>query len=350
MKITIKRILATVLALSIILCLFGCTKKVDEKDKKDKVQEQTEKVVKTNPLTGIDNLNEASAGKRPIAVMVENSPAARPQWGLGSPDITLEGLVEGGITRMLWLYADVNSIPKIGPARSARIDFLEMAEGLDALYVHFGGAASAYDAMRARGVDDLDGGNNAAAAFSRDSSRMSRGSEHTAYTTGERLASTISSIGRRTDIKSEYSAPFAFNDDAVAYTAGACNEIKMTFSPSYKHTFKYNSEDKLYYNFMNANEMVDENGKQMSVTNVIVLYYPGFSMIPNTKGSIDMNLSEGTGVVASNGTYAKITWTKGGPSDMLKLMDENGQEFKLNKGKSYIALIPDKNASATTIA
>lgn len=82
---------------------------------------QTEQTV--NPLTGLSGFREAAVGHRPVAVMINNAPAARPQWGLCSPDIVLEGLAEGGITRMMWLFADVQSIPKIGSVRSARHDF-----------------------------------------------------------------------------------------------------------------------------------------------------------------------------------------------------------------------------------
>ena len=35
-----------------------------------------------NPLTGIEGYNEDAVGKRPVAVVVENSPDARPQWGI----------------------------------------------------------------------------------------------------------------------------------------------------------------------------------------------------------------------------------------------------------------------------
>ena len=66
-----------------------------------------------NPLTGKADLSESAIGARPIAIMVENSPAARPQWGITTPDIVIEGVVEGGITRMMWIYADANKIPAI---------------------------------------------------------------------------------------------------------------------------------------------------------------------------------------------------------------------------------------------
>ena len=39
-----------------------------------------------NPLTGIEGYNEAAVGKRPIALVVENDPKARPQWGIDDPE------------------------------------------------------------------------------------------------------------------------------------------------------------------------------------------------------------------------------------------------------------------------
>ena len=352
MQKTISRILSLLLVLTLIFTLGAC-KKDDKKDDK-KPEKQTTKVSYINPLTGENNLSKALRNKRPVAAMVENSPAARPQWGLGSPDITVEALVEGGITRMLWIYANPNKMPKIGPTRSARIDFLEMAEGLDAIYIHFGGAASAYDALYARGYDDIDGagrGNlgGTASYFDRDSSRRGRGIEHTAYTKGEWMAKAIKDTGVRYDVKEAYAKPFEFNSKKTKLKDGDCAEITCMFSSGYKHTFKYDSEKKVYLNHMNTKPMVDENGKQMAVSNVILLYFPSYRPIPNTKGSIDMDLSGGKGVIASNGTYQNITWRKGGPNDMLKLMDEQGNTLKLNKGKSYIGLIPSKNASATVI-
>lgn len=348
-----KKVITVTLVFCFIFAFTGC-KKAEKTDKKEAKTTENTAVAKINPLTGEDGLSDSAVGKRPMAVVVENAPAARPQWGLGSADITVEGLVEGGITRMLWLYSDVSSIPKVGPIRSARIDFVEMAEGFDAIYVHFGGAATAYDAMHSRGTDDIDGngqGNlkGTAQYFKRDTSRSSRGTEHTAYTTGEWLTNAISKTGVRADIKDSYKTPFAFNEKAVSLTGGSCTSVTLSFSQSYNHTFKYNSQDNLYYNYMNSSEMVDENDNQMGVTNVIILYFPGYSMISGTKGSIDMDLSGGTGVVISNGTYQNINWTKGGPSDMLKITDENGKEFKLNQGKSYIGLVPVANKNATNI-
>ena len=90
-----------------------------------------------NPLTGL-KMAESAIGKRPAAFMVENTPPARPQWGMDdpqySPDIILEGEVEGGITRTMWLFADYNALPKIiGPMRSARPPYVRFSELFDAI-------------------------------------------------------------------------------------------------------------------------------------------------------------------------------------------------------------------------
>ena len=90
-------------------------------------------MTKTNPLTGESDFNEKAVGKRPIACVVENSVSARPQWGIADsknpPDIIVEGEVEGGETRMLWMYADYTAVPsQIGPMRSARPPYIKFSD------------------------------------------------------------------------------------------------------------------------------------------------------------------------------------------------------------------------------
>lgn len=86
--------------------------------------------------------------------------------------------------------------------------------------------------------------------------------------------------------------------------------------------------------------MTEDGGKQMEVTNVLVLYCPVKSM-GDAGGCIDMDLTGGNGIYASNGTYEQITWKKGNtPASPLKLYASDGSELHLNAGKSYIGLVP----------
>lgn len=310
---------------------------------------QTEQTV--NPLTGLSGFREAAVGHRPVAVMINNAPAARPQWGLCSPDIVLEGLAEGGITRMMWLFADVQSIPKIGSVRSARHDFLEIAEGLDAIFVHWGGSVYAYDALKQRNVDDIDGMTYSSTYFYRDHTR-NVGMEHTGCTDGERLAKAFEKLNLRQEASHANRAPFAFAEEGKprSLSGGSCESVAFSFSNTYQHTFRYDADSGYYQNFLNGRPMTEDGGKQMEVTNVLVLYCPVKSM-GDASGCIDMDLTGGNGIYASNGTQERITWKKGNtPASPLKLYGADGAELHLNAGKSYIGLVPSDRENQTVIS
>lgn len=349
----LKKPLSILLCVSMAAILFSSCNKEEEPAAKSVETTKASTVASTNvnPFTGVAGLSEASIGKRPVAIMVENSPDARPQWGLCTPDIVVEGLVEGGITRMMWVYADVSAVKKIGPTRSARHDYVELAEGLDAIYVHFGGSNYAYDTLKTDKVNDIDGMYDSS-AFARDKSR-NVSSEHTAYTTGSNIITMIGKKGYRTDINDSAKSPFSFSTDKRALTGGTCNSVAVAFSNSYKHTFKYNSSDGLYYNYMNSSEMKDADGKTMSVSNVVILYTNVSPVPSSTKGHVDWDLSSGKGVYVSNGTYENITWSKGSSSNAtsaLKLKDASGNELKLNTGNMWLGFVPASNSGSTAIS
>lgn len=91
----------------IVLALSGCSKKKETKTEKPptkKIEVEKPEPVKEVPeepeeekipenqnlLTGLADLTDAAIGKRPVAVMVNNIPAAMPQYGVEKADIILE--------------------------------------------------------------------------------------------------------------------------------------------------------------------------------------------------------------------------------------------------------------------
>src|SRR5690625_5457997 len=82
-------------------------------------------------------------------------------------------LTEGYITRFL-AHFQSEQPEKVGPVRSAREYFFELAKGYDALYVYHGSAKKVEKLLQASGVDSINGtshdddGN----LFMRDSSRV----------------------------------------------------------------------------------------------------------------------------------------------------------------------------------
>ncbi len=85
--------------------------------------------------------------ERPLAVLVDNV-GGYPQSGLRPASLIVEMPVEGGLTRLMLVF-DRTDPELVGPVRSAREYFVELAGGLDAVLVHAGGSPGALAAIAA---------------------------------------------------------------------------------------------------------------------------------------------------------------------------------------------------------
>src|SRR5690625_4717495 len=91
-----------------------------------------------------------------VSVMVNNHPKGRSQSGLSKSDIVFEVLAEGKITRILALFQSEKP-DMVGPVRSAREYYFELANGYDALYVYHGAANFVNDMIDERRIEHIDG-------------------------------------------------------------------------------------------------------------------------------------------------------------------------------------------------
>ncbi|MBR5263019.1 MAG: DUF3048 domain-containing protein, partial [Clostridia bacterium] len=66
----------------------------------------------THPLTGLSSDKDIST-KRPVSIMVNNIQQSLPQSGLAGADIIYECLAEGGITRLMMITTNYESLTKI---------------------------------------------------------------------------------------------------------------------------------------------------------------------------------------------------------------------------------------------
>ncbi len=344
------KLLSLTLALIFIVGSFaGCGGEKEEETTTQAPTTTTEAPKETvirNPLTGEEGYNKKLLNNRPVFIVVENHPDARPQWGLTSSDIVWEMVAEGGITRMLLMYADASRIPeKVGPVRSARHYFVDLAEGFDGIFVHFGFSPYAKSQIANHGVNNINGLYDN--YFYRDSSR-GVSSEHTAYTTDEAIANAIKNKEYRTKIEDDYKSPFKFNSKAKNLSA-PCNELTVSYSSGYTYTYTYDKENKVYLSKLNGNNFVDSEGTQQNFENIIICYTDVSSM-GDSKGRVDFDFSEGTGIYVSNGSYTEITWKKGESDDMMKFYNKNGDALLLNIGRTYIGILDYDRESHNTIA
>lgn len=352
MKKIAKRLFTTAMAVLMVTSFAACGKDSTVDTPVTDAITQPEVTIPTNPITGSTEYSESSVGKRPIAIVINNQPQARPQWGLNSADAVFEFPVEGMITRMLWIFSDYEKLPeKIGPIRSARHHFVYTAGSLDAIYLHWGGSTLGYQAIKDSGIDDIDAmkhGDGKGAYFYRDKTR-NVAIEHRGITDGTSVTNAINELIDRPTLKQKsIGTPFVFSDKKVK-ASNPCNTLSFVFSSNFKRTFKYDVDNNLYYNSMNGEPFCDGNtDKQNAVTNVLVLYAPVKTLANEL---VDVDLTGGTGIYVTGGTYAKVNWSKGNDAkSKLELTYEDGSNVKLNKGKTWFNFVPDDCESKTVIA
>jgi len=88
--------------------------------------------------------------RHPIAVMIDDLSAARPQSGLQSASIVWHAPAEGGIPRYMAIFQE--TLPEdVGPVRSARQYYIAWAAEWKAVYVHAGGSPQALATLAAKG-------------------------------------------------------------------------------------------------------------------------------------------------------------------------------------------------------
>ena len=109
----------------------------------------------TCPLCGLVPADPTFVQRRPVAVKIENDPAARPQSGLSNADVVYEEQCEGNVTRFMAIYLDRDT-DTVGPVRSARPADIDLVFPYNALFCHCGGGAPILAMVRSSGIADLD--------------------------------------------------------------------------------------------------------------------------------------------------------------------------------------------------
>lgn len=301
-----------------------------------------------NPLTG-EPLAEAWRGKRPVAVMLNNLHLAMPQQGNSQADIIYECMAEGGITRMMGIYTDLDGLDTIGSIRSARPYYLELALGHDAIFVHCGGSEEAYADIPAWGVDNLDGVRGPYLSASgthnnlmwRDPERRAAMSlEHTVVTDGEALTTYIPATMRR-DLAEGFDAGLTFVDDGTPAEGETANSVVFDYSNYKTARFTYDADSGKYLVGQYNGPYIDGNtGEQIAMTNVLILKTP-CRATGDSLGHVNVDVvGEGDGYFACGGKLVSIHWSKASRNEPLRYTLADGTALALGRGKSYIAFAP----------
>ena len=298
-------------------------------------------------------IDEALKEQRPIAAMVDNEKTALPHYGLTQSDVVYEmtnSTANDGVTRLMVLFKDYNSVKQIGSIRSVRPTNLQIIPEWNAVICHDGGPFYIDDYMAKDFVENFSG------TFSRVNNGKSR--EFTEYILEGDIDKNFASHPKYSKTYNDYypGPHYQFtseskpNDLSQYSDAKSCTHIQMP----YKHNKPYMDYDEgsgtyLYSEYGMKHTDPGNGDQQLSFKNILIqncryvqFDSNGYMMFH----SIDFNRD---GSYITNGKCIPVTWTKEDELTPTRYYDKDGNEIVLNTGRTYVALVPDDIWSGLTI-
>ena len=290
------------------------------------------------PLTG-RLVPAAVAARHPIAVMIDDLQAARPQSGLASASVVWQAPAEGGIPRYMAIFQD--TLPKeIGPVRSSRYYYIAWAAEWRAVYAHSGGSPQALETLRAKGHGQL--------VYNADEFRFSgtffrvtkRFPPHNLYTTGAKLRS----VGKRLGAKDQaYRTVWKFGPDAPLDARPYGGNITVGY-PANKVSYTYDRTTNTYLRTVTGEKEETDAGVKIRIApkNVIVMrmaFGPLNDGHPSKKRLEATVVGSGTAWISTNGRTIKGTWRKASLTKPTLFYDAAGKPVTLTVGQTFVQVV-----------
>lgn len=288
-----------------------------------------------SPLTGQQVANQATTKREVTAVMIENSPSARPQSGIKDAGVVFEAIAEGGITRFATLHQE-DRPGIIGPVRSLRPYYIDWIAPFDASIAHVGGSANALNTVRNGSFKDIDqffNGNYYWRA-------TDRAAPHNVYTNFDKLDALNQSKGYT-------SSTFTGFARKAEHPVGTPNATKIDIpvsSGDYNVHYDYDKASNTYNRSEGGAPHKDREGGQIAPKVVVVLKVP--TQLGFEDGYREQMTTTGTNqaYVFQDGTVIDGFWHKTDQKSQMVFYDKNAHQIAFNPGQTWITVVaPEKN-------
>ena len=300
-----------------------------------------------DPLTGL-----ATPVHGPlVALMIENSEYARPQFGLSSADVVYETYMESFYyTRFMALYW--GHAPKtVGPVRSARPYFVSWVHSWNAAYAHAGGSTLGDQAIINDGVHNMDGLANAQSLYYRTTSLPA---PHNLFSNMVNLMAYAQRQWGNPAVTPEWS--FASPTPAGA-SAPPYQTITMRWNTRNTiEQWRWNSADAGYTRWVMCpvscsqtgyTQVMGQNAHRPVVAKNIIFQYTteyldNSDPNPNPGDRWILIDTHGQGVAKMflGNRYYVGTWRNAGPGQPTKFYLANGQPARFDPGQTWIEVVP----------
>ncbi|MCL1843096.1 MAG: DUF3048 domain-containing protein [Defluviitaleaceae bacterium] len=293
-------------------------------------------------LTGLA-IKENYFNRRPLAVVINNIHEAQPQSGIASADVVYEVLAEGNITRLLGIFQ--SEMPEtIGPVRSARDYFVDLAFNHDGIFVHHGTSPTGQDRMRTTRIDVLDGGRLEGQVFRRDRSfpywarnTGTRDREHSSFTFWDEISQHIESTGIRDYMNDGAEFGFVFGEIPEGIESiGDATHVTVPFSNRYIRTFIFCGETEVYLvEDIHGAHLDGATMEQAAVANILIQFVT--KRVVDAEGRRNIGtVGEGRGYFITRGEVFSVIWEKTAHEEPTRWSFEDGSPLVLTPGRTWI--------------
>jgi len=288
-----------------------------------------------NSLSG----REASDGPI-LAVKIDDTSLARPQFGLEEADVVYIEQVEGGLTRLAAIFS--SSIPqRIGPIRSARISDIDILAQYGKVVFAFSGAQRAMLTIISNSnLWDYGAQRSSPVIYTRDETRRS---PYDMVLRSDLLLEKVNNDGR--DVAVSKSVGWSFGQ---APQGGVAIDSVSLRWPASKYEASWSKAEQrwLLSNGGVANFAI--SGKQLGPTTFVIQNVEmSDSIFRGSDGSytpLSETVGSGTGYILRDGRSFKANWSRPMAESGTSWTLADGSEIKFAPGSIWVALTDRKPA------
>lgn len=269
------------------------------------------------------------AGPSVLAVKIDNVRAARPHTGTDSADIVYAEQVEGGLSRLMAVYA--TRLPKvIGPVRSARESDLELLRQFDHPTLAFSGAQGKLMPLINKAPLDPQTPGTTSGAYYRGTGKPA---PHNLYLRPDRLVPSAPGADALTTGFTYGTAP-----------AGGTRDTSETVRyPAATFRFTWSSSRERYLVTMDGTPTLTTAGKRLAPATVVVQYVKirksDFYDFLGNNTPYTETVGSGKAKVLRGGKAYDVDWKREKATDGTTFTTNGGDPVNFAKGQVWVVYV-----------
>lgn len=281
--------------------------------------------------------------RRPMAILVDNDPAAWPVSGLSRACMVYELPVEGGLTRFLALYQHQDAAI-VGPVRSLRSYFLPLIAMNDAVVAHVGGSAAALKALASSGCTGMLDELSLSSPFWQDAGRSR---PYATFTNTDKMRTATKLSGQHMESIAQ-TEPIAF-DELTAFTTaptpagGAVPQpaaaLSIGGSKLGRVNYRYDTSSLTYVRTQDGRDRRD-GATAIAPKTVIALTLPATANAADPEGTINLLGASGAASFFCEGIAVKGSWRRDSANmGRLTFADAAGKAIVFRPGQVWVHFV-----------